>query len=240
MTDKRSKFGFLVLFGLAITGVVILVLLGNWQMARKAWKADLIQRIETRLALPAVPFEMALREFQAPALEYRPVLLEGRFLHNEERHYFLPLGSQVGWHVLTPFELKSGGVVFVDRGFVPERFKEQKTRLNGVPQGRVILEGIVRLFETKGSFTPDNQISRNQWYWRDGAGLYQSLPDFKGDRFPVMVDARASAQFGAWPKAGVTRVKFQDKHLGYALTWYGLALTLVGVFCAFVYSRMKR
>jgi len=42
---------------------------------------------------------------------------------------------------------------------------------------------------------------------------------------------------GQWPKSGVTRLDFSNRHLEYAMTWYGLALTLVGVWFAF--SRRK-
>ncbi len=239
MSKARSHFGLLLLSVLALIGVIILVMLGNWQMARKHWKSELIKTVELRLDQDPIAFEEVFGRYKVEDMAYVPVRLEGRFLHGQERHYFLPLGGQVGWHVLTPFALKRGGVVFVDRGFVPQGLKEQKSRPEGLPDGELKIEGLVRLFETKGWFTPDNQPLTNEWYWRDGAALYESLPAYKGARYEVMVDARKSAQFGTWPKAGVTRVKFQDKHLGYALTWYGLALALIGVFCAFVFARLK-
>ena len=240
MRKVRLDFGLLLLSLLALIGVIILIMLGNWQMARKQWKSELIKTVEMRLDQAPIAFEKVFERFNVQDMAYVPVWLEGRFLHKEERHYFLPLGAQVGWHILTPFELKNGGVVFVDRGFVPQDLKEQKKRLKGLPEGDLKIEGLVRLFEAKGWFTPDNQALTNEWYWRDEAGLYDSLPAYQGKRYQVMVDARKSAQFGTWPKAGVTRVKFQDKHLGYALTWYGLALALIGVFCAFVVTRLKR
>jgi surfeit locus 1 family protein len=37
----------------------------------------------------------------------------------------------------------------------------------------------------------------------------------------------------------VTRLELPNRHLEYALTWYGLAATLVGVYLAFAISRLR-
>ena len=51
---------------------------------------------------------------------------------------------------------------------------------------------------------------------------------------PFVVDAEPSrVRPGGWPRGGVTRLELPNRHLEYALTWYGLALTLIGVFAAF-------
>lgn len=228
-------------FVFSIIGVVILVGLGNWQMQRKAWKAELIQTVNERLAAsPMALADLLAKEVAGDDVRYQPVTLTGTFDHSRERFYFLPYGAQVGWHILTPFEVVSGEVLFVDRGFVPDKLLPQKDRLDGLPRGELTIEGLVRPFAEQAMFVPDNDTANNKWYWREKASLYASLKDEKIVQHGFLVDVRASAQFGKWPKAGVTRVKFLDKHLGYALTWYGLALTLIGVFGSFAYTRWKQ
>jgi surfeit locus 1 family protein len=37
----------------------------------------------------------------------------------------------------------------------------------------------------------------------------------------------------------VTRLELPNRHLEYALTWYGLAATLAGVYLAFAVSRLR-
>jgi len=171
-------------------------------------------------------------------IRYHPGKVSGQFDFGNERHYFLPLKSRVGWHIITPLKLLDGDVVFIDRGFVPDELKLQEKRASDLPAGSLEIEGLVRPFETtQRYFTPDNDVKNNKWFWRDGAALYNSLPNYKGRRFGFMIDAKSSAQYGDWPLAGVTRVQFVDKHFGYALTWYGLALTLIGVFGFFAYGR---
>ncbi len=41
---------------------------------------------------------------------------------------------------------------------------------------------------------------------------------------------------GGWPKGGTTRLELPNRHLEYALTWYGLAAALIGVFAVFASS----
>ena len=45
---------------------------------------------------------------------------------------------------------------------------------------------------------------------------------------------------GRLPTAGETRMTYPNDHLGYAITWYGLALTCLGVFAAFARGRLRR
>ena len=55
---------------------------------------------------------------------------------------------------------------------------------------------------------------------------------------PFFIDADASAP-GGLPEGGETILTFPNNHLQYALTWFGLALGLVGVYIAFV-LRLRR
>ena len=241
MIMKLRQSGLHWPFILSLVGIVILVMLGNWQMRRKTWKAELIQLVQERIGSEPVGIEtLSQRALEGKDIRYQPVKVTGSFEFAHERFYFLPLKNQTGWHVFTPLALASGDIVFIDRGFVPEGFKQQSARRDGLPSGQVEIEGLARPFQDRqGMFVPDNNSGDNQWYWRDGQALYDSLPGYQGQRFAFMIDAKKSAQYGKWPRAGVTRVKFQDKHLGYALTWYGLALTLVGVFGAFAFVRLR-
>lgn len=235
----REK-GLVVPLLFTVAGLIILVLLGNWQMQRRAFKAALIEKVEARLVMAPLSFDEAKKQAGAGGdFEYLPVQLQGRFLNDQERHYFLPLDGKVGWRILTPLQTKNGDILIVDRGFVPDKLKNRQSRAEGIVEGPVQFTGLMRSFETPGFFTPENEPGKNVWYWRDGAALYGLLPGYQGPRFEFMIDARADAQYGTWPKAGVTRVKFSDKHLGYALTWYGLALTLIGVFLAFAIVRLR-
>jgi surfeit locus 1 family protein len=41
------------------------------------------------------------------------------------------------------------------------------------------------------------------------------------------------------PQGGETVVSFPNSHLGYAITWFGLAAALAGVYAVFVWRRLR-
>ena len=242
MIARFKKAGLIWPLALTLIGLVILIMLGNWQMQRMTWKENLIATVEQRLKLEPIAFA-ALKERAAAGrdIRYQPVTVTGVFEHEAERHYFLPFKGKVGWHILTPLKTSGGDVVLIDRGFVPDKLKDQSLRKDGLPTGALTITGLARSFEEARLFTPENDVANNKWYWRDGPGLYQSISaQTKVTPLPFMIDEATKASSGAWPRPGVTRVSFHQKHFGYALTWYGLAATLAGVFAAFAYVRLRR
>ncbi|RVB98891.1 SURF1 family protein, partial [Mesorhizobium sp. M7A.F.Ca.AU.002.06.1.1] len=49
-----------------------------------------------------------------------------------------------------------------------------------------------------------------------------------GQVAPYFIDADATPNPGGWPVGGLTVVSFHNNHLVYALTWFGLALMVLG------------
>jgi surfeit locus 1 family protein len=45
---------------------------------------------------------------------------------------------------------------------------------------------------------------------------------------------------GRLPEPAQTLPRPRNNHLGYAITWYGLALSLIGVFAAFAWRNRKK
>lgn len=214
--------------------LVILGGLGTWQMQRLAWKTELIQRIETRVGEAPVPLPAAIDD--PAAWDYRPVSVTGTLLH--DRELFIgpriakgPDGlNQTGVHVLTPLARADGSMVLVDRGYVPMDRRDRATRAEGLPLGVVTITGIARLPGERSWLQPDNDAAGNQWFWFDMPAMAAAAGV---DGFaPVIVQAGPEPNPGGWPVGGRTIVQLTNNHLSYALTWYGLALTLVGVYVA--------
>jgi surfeit locus 1 family protein len=229
---------------MALVGIAALASLGTWQLQRKAWKEEILARIEQRTQAAPVSFEAAIAEAQRSAdVEYRRVRVRGRFRHEDERHFYAPdqrLGP--GLHVYTPLETTDGTVVFVNRGFVPEALRDPAKRDDGQAAGEVEVTGLVRLPSAKGAFTPANRPERNLWFWRDLDALYASLAKNESTRrAPFVIDAEAEPQnHGGWPRGGTTVLRVPNRHLEYALTWYGLAGTLVVVYVVFAAGRLRQ
>ena len=85
----------------------------------------------------------------------------------------------------------------------------------------------MRAPERRGWFVPPNDAGRDDWFVRDLGDIAQA----RGlERIaPFYVDADSTPNPGGWPRGGQTRLALTNDHLQYALTWFGLALTLLGV-----------
>ncbi len=230
---------FLVLTISTIVAFAMLVSLGAWQLQRRDWKHALIERIEARAEAPAKPMEEVLARWQRERdIEYMRVEMTGELRAGQEFHIYTIRDGVAGWRVVSPFEA-DGHVVMLDRGFVPESLKDKDSRADQpVPQGEITLTGLARASGEKNFVTPDNEPQRNRWYWRDLDSIVAQLPPAARERaVPFFVEAEAGVLPGEWPRGGVTQLRLRDRHLSYALTWFGLALTLIGVYIAYVVSR---
>lgn len=218
----RVRRAGLALAGLGLVGLFLA--LGTWQVQRRAWKLDLIARVEARLRAepvpPPPPAEWA--HLDAPTIEYRRVRLSGRFEHDRTALVQALTERGAGFWVLTPLVQADGTTVLINRGFVPGDRKERADRARGENAGEVAVTGLLRLSEPGGGFLRRNDPGADRWYSRDVSGLAaaRNLRNVA----PYFVDADATANPGGLPIGGLTVVSFRNDHLVYALTWYALAL----------------
>lgn len=241
MMTRLRRAGLLWPTVFAGLGCVMLLALGTWQVQRLQWKQGLIDRIERRATAEPVSLAAVLETWaETEDVEYMRVRLAGRFRHGLERHVYTVVQGQVGWRVVTPLETADGRIVLVDRGFVPDTLKDPETRAPGQVQGAVVLTGLARAPGRQGPFVPDNDLAQNTWYWRDLAGMASSVlqPERRAKVVPFFVEAETGPTPGGWPRGGVTRLKLSNRHLEYAITWYGLAGALLVVYGFFARSRL--
>ena len=91
--------------------------------------------------------------------------------------------------------------------------------------------------EIPNSFTPANEPARGAWYRRDPAEIAAHFGLVRAA--PFMIDAEAAPIPCGLPQGGETRLIFPNNHLGYALTWFGLALALLCVFSVFAWQGLR-
>jgi len=242
MLQILKRAGLIWPTALAIAGLAMLIGLGTWQLQRKQWKDALIAKIAARVVASPVPLSEAQQaSFAGSDIEYLHVTARGRLHHDKERYLYAPAKSGLGWHVYTPLERAPSQVVWVNRGFVADARKDPARRREGQPPGEVEITGLVRVPHGAGLFTPANDVARNLWYWPDVAAMQNSAfpgTDVRASSFWIDADAQPEPP-GGLPRGGVTRLDLPNRHLEYALTWYGLALTLIGVYGAFAASRLR-
>ncbi len=223
------------------SALIVLLGLGTWQLQRLGWKQDLSGRIAARAHAAPVGLQKAIAQWRdAGEVEYLRVRMSGAFLNAREAHVFTVQKSQTGWRIVSPFA-SGDHIVLVDRGFVPDSLKAPESRSAGSGAGIVTITGLARVPGKQGFFVPDNDPDGNNWFWRDVEALSAFLLD-AGDRaraLPFVIEADDTPVAGGWPRGGVTRLTLSNRHLEYALTWYGLAATLVFVYGFFVYGRLR-
>ncbi len=201
-----------------------LLALGTWQVHRRAWKLDLIQRVEQRLQSPPAA---APDRRQWPSLstsdEYRRICLEGSFLHDRETLVQAVTRLGGGDWVLSPLRNAGGDIVLINRGFVGTEQRDPATRGAARPEGEVKVCGLLRLSEPRGGFLRRNDPAAGHWYSRDVSAIAAARGLPAAAVAPYFLDADDTPNPGGWPVGGLTVVSFHNSHLVYALTWYGLA-----------------
>lgn len=248
-TPARPLRRLVILAAFAVVALAILCGLGVWQIQRLAWKEDLIARVNARVTLAPVPAPPPVEwpGLDLDAADYRPVTLSGHFLHADEAHVYAalteprgPVGGQ-GYMVLTPLETPDGWFVIVNRGFVPQERADPATRPQGQIGGETTVTGLLRPPQGRNAFTPADDPAGNMWFTRDPAPVaaHFGLP---ADRVaPYLIDAAYDPALpGGLPQGGETTVTFSNNHLQYAITWFGLALGLLGVFFAYARGVLRR
>lgn len=211
---------------------VLLTGLGVWQIERLHWKLALIASVNSHLADPPISAERAMA--MGAAAQYHRVALSGHFENAKEAYLYTT--SQEGgpvYHVLTPFRTDSGKTFMVDRGAVPERRLDPKSRI--AVTGHTRLVGVWRLPDPPGPFTPAPDLMRRLWYSHDVTAMAHL--DGVHLAAPAVIEADATPNPGGWPKGGQTVVHFRNQHFSYAVTWFGLAGVLLGVYLAYHMSK---
>lgn len=238
----RAAWRDLVAPGLAaLVALAILLGLGTWQIERRAWKQDLIARIvQQTKAEPIAPPQAAAWD---PARdEFRHVRVSGHFLNDKETlvHGLAPGETPgralQGYYVLTPLVREDGGVVLINRGFVPTELKAQSDRRDGLIEGATTVTGILRASEPRGLFVPEADPARGEWFNRDVAGIAAARGI--AEVAPYLIEADAVAGQTTWPRGGQLRVDLPNNHLQYAFTWFGIAACLIAVFSVFAWRRL--
>lgn len=239
MTPVRAR---LLKAGIATAlAMALLIGLGSWQLARLAWKTDLVARVTERMAASPVdlPPQAEWPSLDLDAMGYRRVRATGVFDHAREARVYVNLSEPhgplkgPGYFLLTPLALKGGGVVIVNRGFAPEGAADRAAR----PEGEVMVSGPLRVPEDRNMFTPADDPAKRLFFARDPQSIAAGLGI--AGAAPFTIDADAARNDGGIPQGGETRVTFPNRHLEYALTWYGLAATLAAVFAAFAWRTAR-
>jgi surfeit locus 1 family protein len=207
--------------------------LGVWQVKRLAWKEALIARVDAGLHAPPVRVEALPHALPAPRakeMEYRRVALHGTWIAADTTLVAGPSSLGTGYWAVTPLRLGDRRVVYVNRGFVP--MGTVKASVVAItPETPMDVVGLLRVTEPKGSFMRANNPAADLWTSRDiaaMAGRHGLSAETSWFIDAQSVEPLSQQALAKQPVAGLTVVSFPNNHLGYAITWFTLALLSLG------------
>lgn len=206
-----------------IAAIAGLLALGTWQVHRRAWKLDLIARVDARIH--AAPVTAPIEAGRDDA--YRRIVATGTYLPGRDSFVQAVTDRGPGWWVLTPLRMTPGGrIVLVNRGYVPARTAAAPV------DGETRVTGLLRLSEPGGGFLRRNDPAADRWFSRDVAAIAARRGLSPVANYFIDADAVAGGQ--GTPIGGLTVIAFPNNHLVYAITWYGLAIMAAAGFAYWI------
>lgn len=222
-----------------LVGFAILMSLGVWQVKRLAWKEALLAQLAANAAAPAVDLSTAYNMARAGSnVEFVRVSFTGTYKNDAWMKMLSSYQGGQGWTIITPAASADGWAVIVDRGKLPGQRLEHFDQ----PQGPQAIEGVLRTHPYgQGFFDPANDAKGNMWYWWDVKGMLAAsglAADLKP--FPFAVQLLPASTTAEFPRPEEPKADLANNHLGYAITWFGLALTLLGVAAFYIFDLRRR
>jgi len=223
-----------------------LVGLGAWQWKRLGEKTDFLRRLRAQLDAAAVPLARA----PEPLTRVR---FSGRFVGGRSIPVHATLAAArpgrslggLGFWWLTPVQTDSGRIVLVNRGFVPAG-RDNRPIAVETPAGSRTITGIVRAADPGNWFLPTDDPAKDEFFRREVSLLAEPLGlavEPAGPLAPFIVDEEQTGDALTPPVGLDVRALIAgipNNHLQYALTWWGLAVTLIGVYAAKLWSDALR
>jgi surfeit locus 1 family protein len=208
-----------------------LIALGVWQVQRLQWKQRLIAEADAAAAGPTAPLTDVVRGGDP---EFRRVIVTCPGLATAP---FVELQTidqgQAGVRLVSACPVDDD-VYLVDRGFVADVISARPPVTADTTPMRI--EAVVRTPPGPGPMALPPEGRR--FYARDSAAMARALG--VGAVAPVTLFAVTSSNpewLALQPSA--PPAAFSNNHLGYAITWFGLALALLGVYVALLRRKLN-
>jgi surfeit locus 1 family protein len=212
--------------------LAILIGLGVWQLYRMKWKEGVLAHVAALQAAPARPLSEVLKSggdlnFVRVSFDC-PGLLDGP----RGKVYGVQDGK-IAYRQMAACPAPAGASVLVDVGY------EDCGAEKPLPPFAGPLVGILRKPDARTFVTPPDQPAAKLWYWRDLPSIAMALG--APPPLPVFVALERGPQPGSGCRLARAPIPtdIPNRHFEYALTWFGLAASLIGVYAAMLLRRRR-
>ena len=105
-------------------------------------------------------------------------------------------------------------------------------------QAPIHMVGVLRKPEPPNFVTPKNAVAGGRWYSRDAAAMARALKAPTPAPVFLMAEVSSNPDWKALNPAPLP-AEIPNRHLEYAITWFGLAAALACVYAASLWKRWK-
>lgn len=217
-----------------VLGISVLCALGFWQIGRQEWKRALLDNIAVEYGKDPMQVVLTLDDFQDGDILRRGVLV-GRYLHDRSV-LIVPRthDGASGSHLVTPFDVDEtygGGMVLVNRGWLPVEYERGADFRISQPEGLIRLIGVFRAVPRGHMFTPNNNAAADAWYHIDPEeiGRAKGVKLRTGFLF-YMEEELGVDKASGYPVPTGGRPELSNNHGQYAFFWFTLAGVLFVIY----------
>lgn len=214
--------------------MAILLALGVWQLQRLKWKEGLLAHVEALKTAPARPLADVLRQGGDVAFARVtadcPGLAEAPFVE-----LYAIRDGQAGSRLISVCRPANAPPILVDRGFVADTISARPP-VDAMSDAPVRVTGVLRGPEKRNFTTPPN--AGGHFYAREIAPIAAALKAPNAAPWFLMAETPTNPRWPALVPAPLP-ADLPNNHLSYALTWFGLAAALAGVYAAMLLRRRK-
>ncbi|ORX91997.1 SURF-family protein Shy1 [Clohesyomyces aquaticus] len=192
-------------------GLIVLAII---PVQRLGWKTDLVARFEDRLTFPPLELPLKIDPDAIKDFDYRRVYAKGVLRHDQE----ILIGPRVyegedGYTVVTPLERQDA--------------MGNKKQEGALPEGEVVIEGLLREPPKGNMFTPRNLPEKGRWYFPD----VKQMAEYTGSQAVWVEETMTPDLLVSYerepkgiPIGRPPTVTLRNNHTQYIFTWYALSL----------------
>jgi surfeit locus 1 family protein len=215
---------------LVLAGTALCVRLGIWQLDRLEQRRAFNQQFESMRAMPVLDLNQDVPE-EIMQMEWRDVRVQGEYdFENQVALRNQYLGSQYGYHLLTPLRFNQQAI-FVDRGWIPAEGNDSPEDWRKYDEpGGVSLTGQIRQGQAKPAIggvadaLPEDGSRLAVWSNADVEKIAGQIPY---SVLPVYIQPEVDEQDTDPPIPYTPTIEITEgPHFGYALQWFTFATIL--------------
>ena len=225
-TAQQARFirGSSLVAAITVTlAVAVFLAAGFWQLHRAHYKDEL--RARTELAMRDAVIELSSSPINAAEIEFHPVHVNGEWVG--DRTIFIDnkiLDGVVGYYVVTPMRIgMSKTYVLVNRGWIAAPPLRSELPNVTTPTGQVEINGIARK-PTDRFLELSHQVEQGRVWQNLTIERFQTWSNIPLQPTVIYQQNNSNDKLQRVSVAPEASGLNADRHRGYALTWFGLAL----------------